>query len=381
MRRSLLVLCGLVVCAAPANAATPVLVRPLEALLAAPQATPPGIPAGFQLLERISVPAKTPFNKNGPRAKTQFGAGQTYYFVATGTAGLPGGRSIDAIYCFNASPPTGGCPPAAPVSFFGGMNFLWFSAGYQTYIGSDWFGGLGGGRYLKYQPSHRYVYKYTPATNFPVWRLMIGGPQITDNSGNTGAFALEVYGKPPTSDRVKYHVNVHLLDEPLLIHRRDKNGNENETPVRVRGTLNINGSGIVVADGKPGAFSGSISDGDSPTGPLHSHVVQLVPVEADMEVTATTSTLTLKTKVRSSHGLFKLCKQGDEAEVVLVDDLKDTSPEGALDSVRVRWTSGTCRTHNHRVTRARADNRKGERLRVDLLCFPTRGFARDLCTP
>jgi hypothetical protein len=337
----------------------------------------PGIPLGNELLEEVTVPAKTPFNSKGKLLKTQFRKDATYYFVASGTAVLPVGRSIDAIYCFNADPPTGGCPPAAPISPAGGLNLLWFSGKtFDAYSFSRSYGDIPGSGYMKYQPTHRYVYKMKAPLDA---RVMIGDPAIGDPSGNTGAFTVELYGPPPKTDRVKFDINIQLLDEPLLIHVRDS-----ATPTPTTGTLHVAANDeVVVADGKHhDRFAAWVRDSDTPNHTNenlpHGNALILHIVQAELDPTPTTRELTLKGVVTSQGASKKACLAGDTAKIVLVD----SDPAGGAkshDSYSITWTSGICSTHNHHLTQTKV-NREGERLRVDIFCYsPKRGYRKEVC--
>ena len=203
LRQSLLCLLWALACAGGASGGAPQFAGPLGALERASQAAPRAIPREYRLLERVRVPATTPFNRDGPRLKTQFREGATYYLTASGTAFIPSysnvALTVDAIYCVLAEPPAGNCPPAAAPGFHGGVNLIWFRGKtFQTYGGSEWFGRTATG-WLKYRPSHRYEYRFKAPFEA---RLMLGGPQVTDNRANKGGFALELYGKPAAKWRL-----------------------------------------------------------------------------------------------------------------------------------------------------------------------------------
>jgi hypothetical protein len=369
-------LLGALVCASLAATATPLLHASGPAFAAVGPA--PGVPPGNELLEERTVPATTPFNSKGVNLKTRFRNGVNYYFVASGTGVLPVGRQIDAIYCFKADPPTGGCPPAWEMGVIPGLSLLWyFGTTFDSYSGTRGYGWLPGNGYLKYQPTHRYVYKMKAPHK---GRVMVGGPGIGDPSENKGAFKLQVYGPPPKTDNVLFDIDIHLVHEPILIHVRQ---NLNATPLD--GTIYVNAhQGKVVADGKHSTFAAWINDSDSPQ-PLekdvpHGHVARLHVVEATIDATPTTRELTMEAVVVSATGYSgqKTCAVGDTAKIVIVDG--ESLKGGSTDSYKIAWTSGICRTHNHTFTQSDADYRKGEHVRVDIACYsPTRGYRKDVC--
>jgi hypothetical protein len=174
----------LLACAATASAA----------LLAGEE---PGIPDGYRLLEQKTVPATTPFN-GGVRLKTIFRGGQTYYMVASGTASLGDGHvTLDPVYCIDASPPIGACPPAVPPTYWGGLNLIWYSGRtYASYNTTLAYGDAGQG-WIKYQPSHRYVFRFKAPANFTSARLSLGGPNSSSPSSASGTYSISVYGTPP----------------------------------------------------------------------------------------------------------------------------------------------------------------------------------------
>jgi hypothetical protein len=190
----------LLACAAAAGAAGPrAAVSAHEALPSARSATQLEIPAGYKLLSQTTVPATTPFN-GGVRLKTIFRSGQTYYLVASGTVTLADGAvTLDPVYCIDADPPIGACPPAVPPTYWGGINFIWFQGKtFANYLTSVAYGDQGQG-WIKYQPSHRYVYKFTAPGNSSFLRLSLGGPNSSSPSTASGAFSIAVYGTPPPS--------------------------------------------------------------------------------------------------------------------------------------------------------------------------------------
>jgi hypothetical protein len=370
-RHLLMVASVVFACAGAAGAALPKI-----------SANEPGIPAGYKLLEKATVPATTPFN-SGVQLKTTFGIGQTYYMVASGTASLGNGAvSVDPIYCFDANPPSGGCPPAVPPTYWGGINLLWYFGNAFTNYNTSGQYGLAGPGWLPYQPSHRYVYKFTTPANTPYSRLSLGGPNSSDPSTARGGFTIAVYGKE-LSHRVQFSVFATVRGVPLVLHIPDP------VPKHFKGDVHVNGGGIVLADGKPGQFGAWVHDSDvAQPNTYYYNAVGLHVIAAELDVTPTTRTLTLHAYVGSySHvGPGETCRGGPygptkagTADIVLVDDAttKIGTESDPLDAVHVHWTGGTCLTHEHTITR---HSHGLERLRVEIACWtPSRGYRFDAC--
>lgn len=343
----------------------------------------PGVPPGNELLEVRPVPATTPFNSKGVYLTTRFRNGVDYYFVGSGTAVLPIGRQIDSIYCFNADPPTGGCPPTWEMGVIPGLSLLWYSGTtFDSYTGTRGFGWLEGNGWLGYQPTHRYVYKMKAPHD---GRVMVGGPGITDPSENKGAFKLEVYGPPPKTDHVQFSIVIDLVGEPMLIHVGDA-----PQAKALSGRITVNAHNVVVvANGKPAkpaaGKSGApfIHESDIPLDRNgrpwpNGSTATFTVTKATLDATPTQRELTLEL-AGGDVNRPKTCGKGGTARLVIVDG----DPGGgakSLDSYSIAWTSGTCRTFSHTLTQAKVDIRKSERLRIDIACYsPRRGYSPDVC--
>jgi len=378
-------LVGALVCAIVAGTATPMLHASSSARAAVGPA--PGVPPGNELLEERAVPATTPFNSKGVYLKTRFRNGATYYFVASGTGVLPVGRQIDAIYCFKADPPTGGCPPAWEMGVIPGLSLLWyFGTTFDSYSGTRGYGWLPDNGYLKYQPTHRYVYKMKAPHE---GRVMVGGPGIGDPSENKGAFKLEVYGPPPKTDHVKFTIQIDLADEPMLIHVRDAS---KATPLRGRIVVNAFNV-VVVADGKPGHKPAS-EPGKFGSPFIHEHdipnpnrgfppasVGTFTVTKATLDASPSQRELTLEL-VGGDVERPKTCGKAGTAKLVIVDGDPASGGENLVvsrDSYSIEWTSGTCQTFNHTFTNANI-KRETERLRISIACYsPKRSYTPEVC--